>query len=250
MFFLRFANEFLLLIGYTESAAVGAANMILCRRYNSVSRNDAQPNDELDTAQPASDQSVGDDSEAAENGARANHEGNAVEDVSEQAAEQLDLPDEEQDEENPLTVQLEQAEARAQDYLDNWQRERAAFQNYKRRVERERSEQRRAIAGGVLLKLLPVLDDFQRAMGAVPDAERDTWFEGVTLIQRKLERVLHEEGVTEIEALGQPFDPNLHEAVGIDGDSDAEPDTVTEVLQTGYLHGEQVLRPAMVRVAG
>ncbi len=154
-----------------------------------------------------------------------------------------------EEEENPLVAQLEQAETRAADYLDSLQRERAAFQNYKKRVERERTEQAITTAGNVLSRLLPVIDDFHRAMDAVPEGERDQWFEGVRLIQRKLDQFLVSEGVTEIEALGAPFDPNYHEAIGVDPGSDAESGTVTQVLQRGYLHKERVLRPAMVRVA-
>ena len=68
----------------------------------------------------------------------------------------------------------------------------------------------------MITKLLPVLDDFYRAMDAVPEKEREQWFEGITLILRKFERFLSDEGITEIEALGQPFDPNFHEAIGVD----------------------------------
>lgn len=150
----------------------------------------------------------------------------------------------------PLTVRLEEAEARAAEYLDGLQRERAAFQNYRKRTERERGEQSRLVVGNLLLKLLPTLDDFYRAMEAVPAGARDEWFEGVMLIQRKLERFLEDEGVTEIPALGQPFDPQLHEAVGVDPDATAESGTITEVVQRGYRLGDRVLRPALVRVAG
>ena len=153
------------------------------------------------------------------------------------------------EEESPLGVQLEQAEARAAEYLDSLQRERATFQNYKRRVEREREEQAQLASGRLLIRLLPVLDDFYRAMDAIPDGERDEWFGGVALILRKFERLLQDEGVTEIEALGQPFDPNFHEAIGVDPATDAESGTVTAVMQRGYRRGERVLRPAMVRVA-
>ena len=151
--------------------------------------------------------------------------------------------------EDNVTARLEQAEARAAEYLDSLQRERAAFQNYKRRIERERADQAKVAEARLLLKLLPVLDDFYRAMDAVPADRRDEWFEGVALILRKLERYLQDEGVTEIEAVGQPFDPAYHEAVGVDTESEAESGTVTEVLQRGYMHGERVLRPALVRVA-
>ncbi|MBN1680552.1 MAG: nucleotide exchange factor GrpE [Anaerolineae bacterium] len=149
-----------------------------------------------------------------------------------------------------LDVQLEQAENRAQEYLDGLQRERASFQNYKKRVERERAELRRVVSGTLLLKLLPVLDDFERAMSAIPEEERSEWFDGITLIQRKFERFLDDEGIKRIKALGETFDPNFHEAIGVDNDTDAETDTITEVLQPGYLYGDVVLRPARVRVAG
>jgi len=148
-----------------------------------------------------------------------------------------------------LATRLEEVQARADEYLDSLQRERATFQNYKKRVERERNAQAQAIAGNLLLKLLPTLDDFHRAIEAVPEDARDQWFEGMELILRKLERFLSDEGVTEIDALGKPFDPAYHEAVGVDQDTDAESGTITQVLQRGYMHGERVLRPAMVRVA-
>jgi molecular chaperone GrpE len=148
-----------------------------------------------------------------------------------------------------LNSRIEQAEARAAEFLDSLQRERATFQNYKKRVERERAEQSQAAAGAVLVKLLPTLDDFYRAMDAVPADQRNQWFEGVALILRKFERFLKDEGVVEIEAQGQPFDPAQHEAIGLDGSTDAESGTITQVLQRGYRHGERVLRPAMVRVA-
>ncbi len=148
-----------------------------------------------------------------------------------------------------LTAQLEQAELRAEEYLDSLKRERASFQNYRKRVEHERVEQQRVATGNVLIKLLPIVDDLHRAMEAIPEDQRNEWFEGVALIQRKLERFMQDEGVTEIAALGQAFDPNFHEAVGVDSDTEAESGTVTQVLQRGYQHGDRVLRPAMVRVA-
>jgi molecular chaperone GrpE len=149
----------------------------------------------------------------------------------------------------PLTAQLEQAELRAEEYLDSLKRERASFQNYRKRVEQERVEQQRMATGNVLTRLLPILDDFHRAMDAIPHDQRNDWFEGVAMIQRKLERFMQDEGVTEIEALSQAFDPNFHEAVGVDTDGEAESGTVTQVLQRGYRLGDRVLRPAMVRVA-
>lgn len=152
-------------------------------------------------------------------------------------------------EQTDLIAQLEEAQNQAEDYLDSLQRERATFQNYKKRVERERAEQSKSIAGGLLVKLLPVLDDFYRAIEAVPETEQDDWYNGVTLILKKLERYLADQNVTEIDALGKQFDPNFHEAIGVDGDSDADSGTITQVMLRGYQLGDRVLRPAMVRVA-
>jgi molecular chaperone GrpE len=149
-----------------------------------------------------------------------------------------------------LEARLQQAETLAEEYLDCLQRERASFQNYRKRIEREREEQGRMIAGILLYKLLPILDDFYRAVDAVPEGEHEQWVEGIVLILRKFERFLQDEGVTEIAALGQPFDPAWHEAVGIDETAGAESGTVTQIVQRGYQHGNQVLRPALVRVAG
>ncbi len=164
--------------------------------------------------------------------------------IAQDAATESDL-----EEEASLDVQLERAEARAEEYLDSLQRERASFQNYRKRVEAERSQQADRMRGDVLLKLLPVLDDFYRATEAVPDDQRDSWYEGVLLILRKLERFLEDQGVTEIPALGAKFDPNFHEAIGVDGSADAEPETIVEVVLRGYQHNDRVLRPALVRVA-
>jgi len=148
-----------------------------------------------------------------------------------------------------LQLELEQAQTRAAEYLDGLQRERAEFQNFKKRIERERGEQQQAILGQVLLKLLPVVDDFDRAMEMVPADQRNEWFSGVALIQRKLEGLLKEYGVTEIEAQGRPFDPMVHEAIGMDDVPDVASGTVTQVVQRGYKLNDRVLRAARVRVA-
>lgn len=164
-------------------------------------------------------------------------------------ADEADVESAEQAESVPIADALSEAEARAAEYLDSLQRERAAFQNYKKRVERERAEQARVIAGDLLLKLLPVLDDFYRAVEAIPPGEQPEWVAGIVLILRKLERYLADQDVTPMEALGQPFDPAVHDAIGVDTETDAPSGTVTAVLQRGYMHGDRVLRPALVRAA-
>ena len=138
----------------------------------------------------------------------------------------------------------------AAEYLDALLRERAAFLNYKRRAEAEREEAAHKAVANLLKKLLPVVDDFDRALAHMPDdAQGSAWAEGVLAIARKLHAVLESEGIERIESLGQPFDPNLHEAVAFDDSGEGGHDTVSEVYAHGYRKGDRVIRPAMVRVS-
>jgi len=141
----------------------------------------------------------------------------------------------------------------ASEYLDALQRERASFINYKRRMEQERTETVQYASVELLKKLLPVVDDFDRALAAIPEKERinNKWVEGIELIARKLHTILEQQGVEPIEALNQPFDPNLMEAVAFEdnaGEGD-HVDTVSEVFGKGYKLRDRVLRPAMVKVS-
>jgi molecular chaperone GrpE len=149
-----------------------------------------------------------------------------------------------------LQAELEQAQAQATEYLEGWQRARAEFANYKRRVEAEREDLRRASNETLLLKLLPVVDDFERALQTLPEELTEVpWVNGVKMIFRKLQALLESENVMPIQAAGQPFDPLVHEAV-IQEETDEYPDEhVMEEMQRGYRLGERVLRPAMVKVA-
>jgi molecular chaperone GrpE len=149
-----------------------------------------------------------------------------------------------------LRQELDQLRAQADEYLDGWQRARAELTNAKRRMERELSEAHTYGNARLILQLLPVLDDFERAMDNLPPEFDDTgWVEGIALIQRKLQQILESEGVKEIEAEGQPFDPTVHEAIGQVEDSGYAEGAVADVAQKGYMLGERVLRPALVRVA-
>jgi molecular chaperone GrpE len=148
----------------------------------------------------------------------------------------------------PETVegQLEKARAEAQRYLANWQRAEADFSNYKRRMEQERDEARRMSNAALIINVLPVLDDLERALASLDISLAGlTWFDGIRLIYRKLLLVLENAGVRQIEAEGQPFDPRFHEAVmhgpGPEGKVVAE-------VQRGYKLHDRVLRPAMVVV--
>jgi molecular chaperone GrpE len=146
----------------------------------------------------------------------------------------------------PVEAQLDKARAEAQRYLANWQRAEADFSNYKRRMEQERDETRRTANAALIINILPVLDDLERALASLDIRLAGlTWFDGIRLIYRKLLLVLENAGVRQIEAEGQAFDPRFHEAV-MRGEG-PEGKVVAEV-QRGYKLHDRVLRPAMVVV--
>jgi molecular chaperone GrpE len=142
--------------------------------------------------------------------------------------------------------ELAQLAAERDDYLDQLQRSRAEFVNFKRRSDQERLQLRQFVTRDVLAQFLPVIDDLERALSAIPEAERETgWVKGVSLIQAKLHATTERLGVSTVEALGQPFDPSIHESVAtVPGSSGS---TVVEVYQNGYRIGDQLVRPAMVK---
>jgi molecular chaperone GrpE len=146
-----------------------------------------------------------------------------------------------------LRQQALQAEARAAENLDGWQRALAEFQNYKKRVERDRDSDQAAMKSDLIRKVLPVLDDLERALQNRP--EEDAWVDGIDLIQRKLQAILQTEGVQRIEAEGAIFDPNFHEAISQEPVDGVESGRVVAVVQQGYVLGDRVIRPAQVRVA-
>lgn len=150
-----------------------------------------------------------------------------------------------------LQQELEQAHVQAAENFEGWQRERADFLNYKKRIERDQVQAVQNITGGIVKKYMVVLDDMERALKHAPEAGGDVqaWVGGIELIYRKLQNVLESEGVQRIEADGQMFDPNLHEAISHEDSPDHESGQVIEVLQQGYTLGDRVLRPALVRVA-
>jgi len=150
----------------------------------------------------------------------------------------------------PIQSDLENIQAQADEYLDGWQRARAEFANYKRRIEREQAEARDRIAGNTLVRFLGVMDDLERALKDRPsDGEAASWSEGIELIYRKLSALVIAEGVEEILAEGTSFDPVLHEALSHEESDDHAEGQVIEVVQRGFRMGDRVLRPALVRVA-
>ena len=148
-----------------------------------------------------------------------------------------------------LETALEEARAASDENLRAWQRAAADYSNYKRRTDDEREMVARFANALLIGKLLSVLDDFDRALDNVPADTDDSWVEGVRLVERKLRGVLESEGVTQIEATGLPFDPNVHEAVVHEETADYPDNHVIGELQRGYRLHDRVLRPALVRVA-
>ena len=145
---------------------------------------------------------------------------------------------------------LIEAQQEAKANRDGWQRAQAEFANYKKRVTRERRELSQRASLDTLKELLPVIDDFDRALENVPqDISENPWFDGVAMIQRKFEALLEKFDIEAIDPTGEPFDPNFHEAIGTDDSGEAESGHVTETLQKGYRDGDIVLRLALVRVA-
>jgi len=137
-------------------------------------------------------------------------------------------------------------EAKAGKYLANWQRAQADFVNFKRRTEQEKGDIIRLANAGLIFNLLSVVDDMERALGNIPDKLAGSkWVDGIVLIYRKFMVILEANGVSEMKALGERFDPSLHEAVvQVEGESDK----VIAVVQKGYMLNDRVLRPARVKV--
>ena len=149
-----------------------------------------------------------------------------------------------------LQAELEDAIRRADAEKDAHLRARADFQNYKRRNEEEREGLRQFVAEEILKKLLPIADNFERALAAAADTrDYDKLIGGINAVYRQMQEFLTREGVTPIDALYQPFDPNIHNAV-LREETDEHPENmVIEELQRGYTLGTRVLRPTMVKVA-
>ena len=159
-------------------------------------------------------------------------------------------PAEQSQEQTPSDEAAASPEQRAEEYLRLAQRAQADLINYRRRVDQEREELRTAARVDAASAILPVLDDFERAISAIPADEREKgWVQGILLIERNLRAVVERAGLERIDAQGQPFDPYAHEAIMADEQSDQDPDTVTQVIRPGYKAGGRIVRPAQVVVA-
>jgi molecular chaperone GrpE len=145
-----------------------------------------------------------------------------------------------------LKQALAEVQAKAEANLAGWQRAQADFVNYKKRSQQEKEEIGKFANSMLMLSLLPVLDDLERAFISVPPRlAKLSWVDGIRLIERKLWTTLEAQGLSQIKALGEPFDPNLHEAVRQDKGKEG---IVIEEVQKGYMLDDRVIRPTMVVV--
>lgn len=172
-------------------------------------------------------------------------------DEAEETAVSEDFPAESEAEKEPtLEEQLEAAKEEAAKNLDGWMRSQAEFANARKRMEKQRVDIQVRATTDMATRLLPVIDDFERALANVPEAiSEDSWFAGVEMVNRKLIGILESLNVVPIEAVGEAFDPNCHEAIMQEESDEYESGVVTEELQKGYKIGDRVVRPSLVKVA-
>lgn len=151
-----------------------------------------------------------------------------------------------------LRSELDQALAKADEYLTGWQRERAEFFNYKKRMEREQAQGGQNAFATAIRRYLDIADDLERALKSKnrpTEGNGAIWADGIDLIHRKMIAAFEADGVKLIDTDGKFFDPNMHEAISHEDNPDHESGQIIEVVQPGYTLGERVIRPARVRVA-
>lgn len=149
-----------------------------------------------------------------------------------------------------LVARLTATQEEASRNLEGWQRTQAEFANARKRMEKQRADAYVDANIELVRKLLPVVDDMDRALQSAPDqVQGDSWFSGLVMVGRKFGSVLESLQVEPIEALGLPFDPNFHEAIGQESTDEYESGIVSREMQKGYRMGDRVIRPTLVYVA-
>lgn len=146
--------------------------------------------------------------------------------------------------------ELEKIKKQAKEYLEGWKRSQADYLNFKRRVEDGRKDMADLVKSDLILKILPVLDNFKRAFKHIPFDQQDSdWVLGIKQLEKQLENILEAEGLERIESLKKPFDPNLHEAILSIEDKNHKSGIIIEETEAGFKLGDKVIRPAKVKVA-
>jgi molecular chaperone GrpE len=148
-----------------------------------------------------------------------------------------------------ISKKEQELQTRIEELTQDLQRLQADFENYRKRMDNERISLTELTKAATILKLLPVVDDIERAVSHVPeDLSENTWAQGVTGLARNVHKSLHELGLVKVNAEpGTPFDPDVHEAVVME-EGEGEQEVIAEELRPGYKLGEQLIRPAMVKV--
>ncbi len=149
----------------------------------------------------------------------------------------------------PASDELADARRERDDYYDRLLRKTAEFENYRKRVDRERREAAQYAAGDLLEALLPIVDDFERALAVEAGADAAAYRQGIELIYRQLQDLLARRGVKSVDSVGQMFDPRVHQAITYESSPGHAEGEVIEEVRRGYRHGDRLLRPAMVKVA-
>ncbi len=149
-----------------------------------------------------------------------------------------------------LEAELAEEKKKSEEYLDNWRRMTAEFQNYKRRAEKDKADYAQYANQRLLKRLLDVLDSFDAGFKTIPaQLKNEPWVEGMRAVERQLLQILEQEGVTPMDTQDKDFDPNFHEAMFYEPSAGASEGQILDELQRGYMLNERVLRPARVKVA-
>lgn len=169
---------------------------------------------------------------------------NENKDTNEEIIEET-TPDVEETEEVAETIEKEKYD----DLYDKYLRLMAEYDNFKKRTQKEKEELFTFATADTIEKLLPVIDNLERAIESIKEEEKNTFSDGVEMVYRQLLEIFEKLGVSEIEALGKEFDPNLHNAVMHVEDDEASANTITEQFMKGYKYKDKVIRYSMVKVA-
>ncbi|MGI5921052.1 MAG: nucleotide exchange factor GrpE [Syntrophomonadaceae bacterium] len=161
---------------------------------------------------------------------------------------QGDDPD--RDEVTALNLKLEKLQEEAKRNYDQYLRALAEVENIRKRSQREREDYIKYASLPVIKKLLPVLDDLERAVNMSTSSDYDSLYKGVKMITDRLRELLKGEGVETIDCLGKPFDPQVHQPLMVEPSEDYEPNIVMEELQKGYIMKGKLVRPSLVKVSG
>ena len=178
---------------------------------------------------------------------------NEVENTNDEVVEETVEPiidSVENDETNKLEADIVEQKRLVEEHIDRYKRLQADFENHRRRTRQEKEDLSIVVAQNVLLDLLPVVDNFERALSSAATQDAATVLQGVEMIHRQFLQVLEKCGLATVEAVGQIFDPQKHEAVMRVEDENQVDGTIVEELQKGYTVRGKVIRPSMVKVVG